>query len=449
VQLKKEDASLIIRTVMGLLSSKERKLRSAHEVLNEQRRTLENDIKKLKTHLDFYESDLRAALKLPDDGRQGALFFEQAMQVAEWKMKELEQQIEKENRLFEADKKQDVAYERKLASEIMGNEQKLPELEAAKNEKEANYQTIMRASDDEFLATFDMDSGWCRLFQTKERALEMGCPGKGDIKLPGESDPRKEARLQALKEEIETDTKEIDQINRELTDLREKHDEVEARLSAMQQRHDVEMRSLYGQIGDCKRGIGFIKDFKEKHEGLERIEGLHLEKEKAIQDSLKELEIERSCVGKDLQLLNEAYDRVLKTIISPKAGGEIELEADSIRPRPYKNVGSKGEAMGTFASVLGFDVACLYAAVCGLGSHPLVLIHDSPREADMEEYLYHKLFRLFVEFEAQFDGQEPSFQYILTTTTRPPQEMMTKKWVPLELDANQSNHEGYFLKQEL
>jgi hypothetical protein len=91
--------------------------------------------------------------------------------------------------------------------------------------------------------------------------------------------------------------------------------------------------------------------------------------------------------------------------------------------------------MATFSTVLGFDLACLATSICGQGFFPRFLIHDSPREADIEEPMYHELFKLVAEWESEYDGREPSFQYIVTTTTRPPDVYAGLPWTRLELDA--------------
>jgi hypothetical protein len=97
--------------------------------------------------------------------------------------------------------------------------------------------------------------------------------------------------------------------------------------------------------------------------------------------------------------------------------------------------------------VLGFDFACLIAHITGLGHLPGLFLHDSPREADMEDTLYHRLFGLAAHLEAVFAGADPSFQYIVTTTTPPPDDLDRDPYVRLRLDARQDD--GLLLRRRL
>ena len=107
--------------------------------------------------------------------------------------------------------------------------------------------------------------------------------------------------------------------------------------------------------------------------------------------------------------------------------------------RKVKRHGHDAEISAAKSSkaVLGFDLACLAASLCGIGHHPRILMHDSPREADMEEAMYHRLFRIVRTFELLFGDNEPSFQYIASTTTPPPRELADPNapFVRLTLDA--------------
>jgi len=100
---------------------------------------------------------------------------------------------------------------------------------------------------------------------------------------------------------------------------------------------------------------------------------------------------------------------------------------------------SCGQRLSTSAMVLGFDFAYLIGYMTGLGHLPGLFLHDSPREADMEDTLYHRLFDLAAHLEALFGDADPSFQYIVATTTPPPDQLNREPYVRLRLDAREDD----------
>jgi len=81
--------------------------------------------------------------------------------------------------------------------------------------------------------------------------------------------------------------------------------------------------------------------------------------------------------------------------------------------------------------IAAFDLAVLIRSIEGRTNLPAFLIHDSPREADLGESIYALLFQYVLNLEAV--GDTPMFQYIVTTTTAPPKDMQSERWVRLEL----------------
>lgn len=111
----------------------------------------------------------------------------------------------------------------------------------------------------------------------------------------------------------------------------------------------------------------------------------------------------------------------------------------------------RGEVAGAALStikLLAFDLAALTASIEGHGHFPGFLIHDGPREADMDEALYQRLFLFGRLLEAPFEGREPSFQYIITTTAAPPDEVRTGRWT-LQPVLDASTPEGRLLGLDL
>lgn len=83
------------------------------------------------------------------------------------------------------------------------------------------------------------------------------------------------------------------------------------------------------------------------------------------------------------------------------------------------------------AKVIAFDLATMILAIEGRVHLPAFLVHDSPREADLGLSSYHQLFALARSLEAL--SPEPLFQYIVTTTTRPPDDVRCEPWLRLTL----------------
>lgn len=88
--------------------------------------------------------------------------------------------------------------------------------------------------------------------------------------------------------------------------------------------------------------------------------------------------------------------------------------------RPFRLSMRGGEAYRVLEVLLG-DVACMLDSANDANAMPGLLIHDCPREADMSIGLYGHFLSLVGELEGNsFVDAEPSFQYIVTTTTPPP-----------------------------
>ncbi len=125
--------------------------------------------------------------------------------------------------------------------------------------------------------------------------------------------------------------------------------------------------------------------------------------------------------------------------------GRIEIDMRGLRLELDGRESTPGEALAS-ETALSLDLACLSASICGLGHLPRFIIHDSPREADLESHIYARLFEFILELERSFHGQSPSFQYIVTTTTPPPQDFRADPYLRLLLDRRQPD--GLLLRQE-
>ena len=76
--------------------------------------------------------------------------------------------------------------------------------------------------------------------------------------------------------------------------------------------------------------------------------------------------------------------------------------------------------------VLAFDLACLCLSIEGRTRIPAFFIHDSPREADLGQTIYERYFQILLDIEERLAGAV--FQYVITTTTKPPVSLNQLPW---------------------
>jgi multidrug efflux pump subunit AcrA (membrane-fusion protein) len=434
-QLKREDASLLIRMVMDLLDDEERELMASHATLKREQAELEERHRRLEAFLELTEKELTQAIGLSDPPK-GAMFGTFAANAANDKMKQLERlalEIDADGKIAKLDEQRVAA-----AQAVAVAEQELKRLRGLETASGAEVKQIEQASTAEYYASFDQQAGWCRLFVKKDDALTAGCPGTGDLLKPGERDPRHTARIEECHRHLITLAGEISSVEVAQT-VRSKLLETatQTHLNAQGDRDRI-LRGMGEKVGSYrelgKRADGYSKGW----DTIGKLEGDLEKKAKALTESLESQRDSRNALQKRKSQLTGYFGDVLRRVLGPSAGGVIEIDANGIYPRPNDAVAASGEAMGTSATVLGFDMACLIASIFGIGHLPRLLIHDSPREADMEEPMYHALFRLVAELEARFEGREPSFQYIVTTTTQPPEELAREPYLRLRLDARRA-----------
>jgi hypothetical protein len=79
-----------------------------------------------------------------------------------------------------------------------------------------------------------------------------------------------------------------------------------------------------------------------------------------------------------------------------------------------------GMAMESLKAI-AFDLAATLMSIAGRTVVPAFLLHDSPKKADLGVSIYHRWFRFITSLEKL--SAEPLFQYIITTTSEPPQEL--------------------------
>jgi len=137
-----------------------------------------------------------------------------------------------------------------------------------------------------------------------------------------------------------------------------------------------------------------------------------------IKDSLELLQAAREVHRGRLARFERLYDAIIKELVGQEAEGRVRVHQRGIEV-DLELDGRRVSAALESLKVVAFDLAALLFAMEGKAALPGLLVHDSPREADLGASLYGRIFD-FVHDLAQLTP-EPAFQYIITTTTAPPE----------------------------
>jgi len=126
--------------------------------------------------------------------------------------------------------------------------------------------------------------------------------------------------------------------------------------------------------------------------------------------------------------LKEKFDAIIRELVGPQARGRTSLSGNGLELNVNLG-GDRSTAAIESLKIIAFDLAALALSIEGKAATPEFLLHDGPREADLGLSLYHRLFQLARRLEDV--SPQPLFQYIMTTTTRPPQELEKLPWLRL------------------
>jgi hypothetical protein len=156
------------------------------------------------------------------------------------------------------------------------------------------------------------------------------------------------------------------------------------------------------------------------------------QKEKESQAQLNELR--RKALTQKTRV-NDLFEDITRAVL----GREVDAKFMDYADRIDLDVQCRGDRESSATStvqILAFDLAALLLGAEGESIHPGLLIHDSPREADMAPDVYQRFFLYLREVEKAYGNRQPNYQYIVTTTEPPPKDVIQKPWLIARLDAS-------------
>ena len=171
----------------------------------------------------------------------------------------------------------------------------------------------------------------------------------------------------------------------------------------------------------------------------------------ALERDLEAAQARRAaCLAQAQQKIAEVqmlYHGLVQAIAGPAYRGQVDLAAGTITLSLGTSTAAGGETYKALTVPIA-DLAALLRGIAGHSIHPGFLIHDCPREADMNADLYRRIFEVAKSLEDAHGGSDhAAFQYIITTTTPPPESLATDPWMRQTLDGESAD--GLLFRQRI
>lgn len=446
-----EDRHFLFRAVLGLIETAEQAELERNKQLVAQKQSAERKAPLLRYQAKVAEDRLRA--QLPDQHKDvtGELFFEavsRSLQNEELgvtrrieAMQEPQSLRDARNALTNAQASRRIAEARvaEIGEELEGLELQSKNLRGEATKKEM----------DDFWQKKHSGSKMC--LEPLARAIAVGCPLALGKTVPEDSTQaalKIEEKVEALGKVVEARRKENQKAEALVAQRVTEERQAQAAFEAVSRQFSQQREALIEQRLQWRSLIRQALQAKEDETEATKLEVSLTQLDKDIRKSQERQTELREQQKKAISAFSETYDRVVKAVLGTEVNATVQFFGRRIDPKVNHRGDLTSAAIETL-KILAFDFAALISGVEGRGLHPRILIHDGPREADMASDLYQKMFLLVRELEIAFGpGRAPSFQYIVTTTEHPPEELQTAPWLiaPI-LDA--STKDGRLLKEDL
>lgn len=283
-----------------------------------------------------------------------------------------------------------------------------------------------------------------------EEALREGCKLAALRQSDSELDRAlKQAKTQAERQEVivKRQRQECSRLAQILKDRTKARDAANSALQKFHEDREKKMEKADAPRLRAEALEAALQNYQIACDELETLEKKLTSLDKGKRNLDKQLEQMEAQHNRRILEFSRIYDHFAKRLLGNDVTASIKFSGKAIEPAvtyhgPYDSTALK------LAKFLVFDLSALALGVTGSGHHPRFLLHDSPREADLTEAIYEELFRAAVELEAGAKEGEAPFQYIVTTTQPPPDELKQAPWL-LQPVLNATEAKGRFLGVDL
>jgi hypothetical protein len=416
----REQMVVAVRSLLGVLDQEEIRLKDERDGFAEQRQSLERDLTYYQRRIERLRMDLSSVL-----GTQGNAVSGGELELNDWRT-QAEARLAREDDSIQVDaQRANLAATRTerdgvlgKAAVIEGDLRRLKgtlELHQAQVSALRGERTNLDAT--EIKARLGDVCPVCRV--PIDRALAEGC--RISNMLPDAAAVAQEKRTVAdqmrdcnttiagCQADIGIRGADLAQLQQRQTDLEERITGLEAEIERLSRQNRqtwagkqriienvAELQRTYDDVVLARRNAGEIT---------------------ARDEQLRERQAELRASHQDvLRRFDELFSYVCRAVLGNDVSASVSLTGVGIQA----DVQVGGMAMESLKAI-AFDLAAMLMSIEGRTVLPAFLVHDSPREADLGVSIYHRWFRFIASLEKL--SAEAPFQYIITTTSEPPQEL--------------------------
>lgn len=422
------DRTLLVRTVLGLTQPGELEARREHMKILRDKSDCETLIPKLNYARERAEKEYRRVTNVPDGTvTESTLTVEKAgLEREETRLLGLIREMRQRDgagELLPVQRDYKITQLADLAKKMEDTEG-----DAKKAKLELDFREG-RISQEEYrrqLAQMPLRADQCSA--PLELAIAHGC-ALAEALHPNRFSEHVLAQLKSTQGALQARVSSLDgqvaKLKREQAETSKEKQRLEKQIVTARQKHQERIEAFESDLALARRKYEVTSELLTLTEELEaeRKKSERLQGEQ--RRSTEEQETLRQKATARQSDFSEVFSLLAGRVLESENRGAVRFLAEEIKLElDYSDLTSTAL---TTLKILIFDLAALLASARQSTQHPGLLIHDSPREADLTAAIYRRIFDI-PKGEELSDTEAP-VQYVITTTEPPPEHLKLKPWL--------------------
>lgn len=423
-----EDKLLVVRAMLGALSINEVAAQQQEELQGKNVTGKKSDLDRLKWQLERTRVNVYSKLRRDGESLSGTPV--DAVLLKNAAAEKLIKALDLPERVRSVDV-EDARRERDLAKdELVRLQNELKFLNERIEEKQRTSALIAGELPEAHALILNEQNPVCPICKVGiEKVLAEGCGISTETcdlhSLQFEFSRKRESR-EVLENEISSLRQQVPALRAEIASAQSLFNEQDASLSKIEQSLDSSSKS----IREARKLSEDLEEYEKILVEYEQAQSEASRYEKALESTRASIAGQRDASFATIQVLSSWFDIVLRELVPGDIKGSAKLDGNGLKLNVELG-GYRSTVAIESLKVVAFDIAVLAMSIEKTLCFPGILIHDSPREADLSEEIYKRLF-LFAE-KLEKCTSVPLFQYILTTTTAPPISFQSQPWLCLQV----------------